>query len=91
MKKTPWSGWNIDKPNNKERDNMWTLCKKRCFIGTTKKSFPICKRKTCKVSKKGLWSAYIRSQGLFKKTKKRKYRTVALRAKKQLNTLKNQK
>ena len=40
---------------------MLKKCGKKCFLGT-KKSFPICKKNTCKVSSKGVYAAYIRAQ-----------------------------
>ena len=36
-------------------------CGRKCFLGPDK-SFPICKKYTCDVSKKGLWAAYIRAR-----------------------------
>lgn len=91
LKGPPWSGWETQKPSTvQERSEMWSRCKNKhtgknkCFIGTSKKSFPVCVRRTCRTSKKGLWSAYVRAQGLFHKTGRRKYRTVAIRAYKQL-------
>ena len=54
-------GWKNEKPSFKQRTKMWSKCGKKCFLGT-KKSFPICKKNTCKVSKKGVYSAYIRAR-----------------------------
>lgn len=88
--KSPWDGWNEQKPDSeKERNKMWKKCmgqKKtgnKCFLGT-KKSFPICSKGTCKISKKGAWSAYIRAQGMFAKTQKQKYRNIAIKAKRHI-------
>ena len=36
-------------------------CGRKCFLGPNK-SFPICKKYTCDVSKEGLWAAYIRAR-----------------------------
>ena len=40
---------------------MLKRCGKKCFLGPNK-SFPICKKNTCKISKKGLQSAYNRAR-----------------------------
>jgi hypothetical protein len=40
---------------------MLKHCGKKCFLGP-KKSFPICKKNTCKISRQGVYSAYIRAQ-----------------------------
>jgi hypothetical protein len=40
---------------------MLKKCGKKCFLGT-KKSFPICKKNTCKVSRKGVYAAYVRAR-----------------------------
>jgi hypothetical protein len=40
---------------------MLKKCGKKCFLGP-KKSFPICKKNTCKVSKKGVYAAYVRAR-----------------------------
>lgn len=56
----PWDGWSKLAPNQKERKEMMYVCGKKCFLGP-KLSFPICRKKTCKIDKKGIWSAYIRA------------------------------
>ena len=62
-----WKGWKRQNPKTKkERTQMWKKCGKKCFLGT-KKSYPICTRKTCKINKKGVYSAYIRSRQFKKK------------------------
>jgi hypothetical protein len=40
---------------------MYKKCGKKCFLGS-KKSFPICIKNTCKISKKGVYAAYVRSR-----------------------------
>jgi len=37
---------------------MMKKCRKKCFLGQNK-SFPICRKNTCKVNKKGVYAAYI--------------------------------
>ena len=54
-------GWSRLKPSSKQRTVMLKKCGKKCFLGPNK-SFPICKKNTCKVSSKGLYAAYIRSR-----------------------------
>ena len=65
MKKTrkniPWTGWKSENPNSSQRTVMMKKCGKKCFLGP-KKSFPICKKNTCKISKKGVYAAFIRSR-----------------------------
>ena len=54
-------GWKSEKPGYKQRTQMMQKCGKKCFLGPNK-SFPICKKNTCKISKKGVYSAYIRAR-----------------------------
>jgi hypothetical protein len=70
-------GWKNQKPSYRQRSVMLKKCGKKCFLGT-KKSFPICKKNTCKVSVKGVYSAYIRARQY--SSKERKYRTVSKKA-----------
>jgi hypothetical protein len=58
---TKWAGWKRVKPSTRERTIMKKKCGKKCFLGPNK-SFPICNKGTCKVNKKGIWSAYIRAR-----------------------------
>ncbi len=74
-------GWKNEKPGYHQRSVMLKKCGKKCFLGT-KKSFPICKKNTCKVSSKGVYSAYIRARQY--SSKGRKYRNVSNKAKKML-------
>jgi hypothetical protein len=60
-RKNPWKGWANEKPSFKQRTVMFKKCGKKCFLGS-KKSFPICKKNTCKVSKKGVYAAYVRAR-----------------------------
>ena len=64
----PWSGWKREKPTTHQKTLMMRKCGKKCFLGP-KKSFPICKKNTCKVSKKGVYAAYIRARQWTKKAK----------------------
>ncbi len=54
-------GWKNEKPNYHQRTIMLKKCGDKCFLGTNKR-FPICKKNTCKISRKGLHSAYSRAR-----------------------------
>ena len=74
-------GWKNKKPGYHERTLMLKKCGRKCFLGP-KKSFPICKKNTCKISSKGVYSAYIRARQY--SSKGRKYRNVSKKANKML-------
>jgi hypothetical protein len=60
-------GWKKEKPSYQQRSIMLKSCGKKCFLGS-KKSYPICKKNTCKISSKGVYSAYIRARQYHKKS-----------------------
>ena len=60
-KNTPWRGWKSEQPSVHQRTLMLKRCGKKCFLGPNK-SYPICKKNTCKVSKKGVYAAYVRAR-----------------------------
>jgi hypothetical protein len=60
-----------------QRTIIFQKCGKKCFLGPNK-SFPICKKNTCKVSSKGVYAAYIRGRQY--SSKGIKYRTIAKKA-----------
>ena len=70
-------GWKNQQPSYRQRSVMLKKCGKKCFLGT-QKSFPICKKNTCKVSPKGVYSAYIRARQY--SSKGQKYRIVSKKA-----------
>jgi hypothetical protein len=74
-------GWKKEKPSFHQRTIMSAKCGKKCFLGP-KKSFPICKKNTCKISSKGVYSAYIRARQY--RTKGQKYRTISKKANRML-------
>lgn len=74
-------GWKSEKPGYHQRTVMMQKCGKKCFLGPNK-SFPICKKNTCKVSSKGVYAAYIRSRQF--RTRGRKYGNISRKAKKLL-------
>ena len=75
-KNVPWKGWKKEKPGYHQRTVMMKKCGKKCFLGPNK-SFPICKKNTCKKSRKGIYAAYVRARE-YKHTK------IATRAKRML-------
>ena len=80
-KNVPWNGWKSSKPSFHQRTLMMKKCGKKCFLGTNK-SFPICRKNTCKISKAGIYAAYIRSRQY--STKGKKYRNISKKAKNML-------
>uniref|UniRef100_A0A6C0F4T3 Uncharacterized protein n=1 Tax=viral metagenome TaxID=1070528 RepID=A0A6C0F4T3_9ZZZZ len=80
-KNTPWKGWNKQVPGTHQKTLMLKRCGKKCFLGSNK-SFPICKKNTCTVSKKGVYAAYVRSRQY--SSKGRKYKTIASKSRKML-------
>ena len=88
MKKTqknvPWRGWKNMKPGSRQKTVMLKKCGKKCFLGT-KKSFPICKKNTCKVSREGVYAAYVRAQQY--RNKGSKYTKISKKAKNMLKKM----
>jgi hypothetical protein len=85
-KNLPWSGWKNERPSFAQKTVMMKKCGQKCFLG--KKSFPICKKNTCKISKKGVYSAYVRSREYSsRKPTIRKYRTISAKAKKMIDKM----
>ena len=80
-KNNPWYNWKKEKPGFHQRTIMMNKCGKKCFLGP-KKSFPICKKNTCTISKKGVYAAFIRARQYLSKTGQKKYRTISNKAKK---------
>jgi hypothetical protein len=86
MSKTRIRGWKKEKPGFHQRTVMLNKCGKKCFLGP-KKSFPICKKNTCRISKKGVHAAYVRSRQYLNKTGKRKYQNISTKSRKMLNKM----
>jgi len=78
-KLVPWAGWGAQAPSASERTVMMKKCGKKCFLGA-KKSFPICVKNTCRLSRRGAFAAYLRAREYSAKTGKQKYSRVAKRA-----------
>ena len=77
----PWKGWKNKSPNHSQRVKMCKKCGKKCFLGKHL-SFPICNKNTCKINKKGIYSAYIRARQYSSKNKS--YERIASKAKQML-------
>jgi len=73
-------GWKREKPGYHQKTMMLKKCGKKCFLGPGK-SFPVCKKNTCKISKKGVYSAYIRARQYH-------HRNISKKAKKILRKIK---
>lgn len=82
-RRVPWKGWSKEKPSRHQRTVMKKTCGKKCFLGT-KGSFPICKKNTCKVSRKGVYAAYVRAREYSSRKGSRKYKNVYRKAKRML-------
>jgi len=83
-KNVPWKGWSKQAPGTHQKTLMMKRCGKKCFLGPNK-SFPICKKNTCTVSKKGVYAAYVRSRQY--SSKGRKYKTIASKSRKMLSKM----
>ena len=70
-------GWKKMSPGTHQRTLMLKKCGKKCFLGPNK-SFPICKKNTCKIMPQGVYSAYIRARQYSSKGKK--YKKIANKA-----------
>jgi hypothetical protein len=63
----PWKNWKKEKPGTHQRTVMMKKCGKKCFLGPNK-SYPICKKNMCKISRKGVYAAFIRASQYHKKS-----------------------
>jgi hypothetical protein len=71
-------GWKREKPGYRQKTVMLQRCGRKCFLGKDKK-YPICKKNTCKVSSKGVYSAYIRSRQYHNKNVSRKAKKLLIK------------
>jgi len=83
-KNVPWKGWSKQEPGTHQKTLMKKRCGKKCFLGP-KNSFPICKKNTCTISKKGVYAAYIRARQY--SSKGRKYKQIAAKSRKMLSKM----
>ena len=79
-------GWSKQQPGTHQRTIMMKKCGKKCFLGPNK-SFPICTKNTCKVNKKGVYSALIRAREWTTIKGTRKYKSIATKASKMLKKM----
>jgi len=80
-------GWKNQKPGYHERTLMMKKCGKKCFLGPNK-TFPICTKGTCKINKKGVMAALVRSNEYMTiKRGTKKYRTISKKARNLLKHL----
>jgi hypothetical protein len=79
-----YNGWKNERPSFAQRTIMLNKCGKKCFLGKNK-SFPICKKNTCKISRKGVHAAYVRSRQF--SSRGRKYKIIASKSKKMLSKI----
>lgn len=75
-----WKNWSQLSPNKSQRKIMNKKCGKKCFLGPNL-SFPICRKYTCKVDKRGVLAAFIRAQYWNKTKKNKKYKNVINKSK----------
>ena len=77
----PVKGWKRGKPSFRQKTVMLEKCGRTCFLGPGK-SFPICKKNTCRVSSHGVYAAYMRSRQYGSRSQK--YRNISKRANRML-------
>ena len=76
--------WSKQSPGYHERTVMMKRCGKKCFLGPNK-TFPICRKNTCKRNRKGVYSAFIRAREYMTIKGTRKYANISAKAKKLLS------
>jgi hypothetical protein len=70
-------GWKNEKPGYHQKTVMLKHCGKKCFLGPEKK-YPICKKNSCKISSKGVYSAYIRARQYHNKNISKKAKKILI-------------
>ena len=83
-KNVPWKHWKQEKPGYHQKTIMLKKCGKKCFLGPNK-TFPICKKNTCKVSRKGVYAAYVRAQEYKTLKGTQKYSKISSKASRMLH------
>jgi len=71
-------GWKKEQPSHRERSIMLKRCGRKCFLGS-KKKYPICVKNTCKITTKGVYSAYIRARQYHKKNISKKAKKLLIK------------
>jgi hypothetical protein len=80
-----YKSWRRNNPTTHQRTLQMKRCGKKCFLGS-KKSFPICNAGSCKRSKGGIMSAYVRAREI-EKHRAPYYYAIAKKAKTLLKRL----
>ena len=80
-KSVPWKGWKKEKPGYHQKTVMLKTCGTKCFLGPNK-SYPVCKKNTCKISRKGVYAAYVRSRQYHKRAISKKAKRLLKKMKK---------
>ena len=65
-----YKSWRRNNPTTHQRTLQMKRCGKKCFLGS-KKSFPICNAGSCKRSKGGIMSAYVRAREMTRRARDR--------------------
>ena len=65
-----FKSWRRNQPTRRQRTLQLKRCGKKCFLGS-KKSFPICSAGSCKPSKGGIISAYVRAREMTRRARDR--------------------
>ena len=76
--------WSKMGPGYQDRNVMLKKCGRKCFLGP-KKSFPICRRNTCKRSRKGIYAALVRARQYTRIKGSQKYRNITKKARRLLS------
>jgi hypothetical protein len=71
-------GWKNQTPGYHQKTIMLKKCGNKCFLEPNK-SFPICKKNTCKISSKGVYAAYIRARQFKKRNISKKAKRMLIR------------
>jgi hypothetical protein len=82
--------WDKEQPSLEERPAMMKKCGKKCFLGI-RDTFPICSKNTCKVNKKGVYSALVKARAwetIATTQGKKRFKKIATKAKKILEKMK---
>jgi hypothetical protein len=76
-------GWKKAQPGYHDRTTMMNRCGRRCFLGPNR-SFPICRRNTCKKDRRGIYAAFIRAREYQTIKGSPKYKNISAKARRLL-------
>jgi hypothetical protein len=77
LKRSVTRGWKKNKPGYHQRTLMLKHCGRKCFLGPNK-SYPICKKRTCKIDTRGVYSAYIRARQFHRRNISKKAKNILI-------------